>query len=202
MRSGLSRLVLASSNAGKLAELRAMVSDSGITIHSQQEYAVGAVEESGLSFVENAIIKARHASACSGLPALADDSGLEVDALQGAPGIYSARFAGESADDSANNRKLLEALSDVPDGQRSARFHCVLALMMHPGDPMPLICSGSWEGWILREPAGNHGFGYDPLFFVPDQGCSSAQLPPALKNRLSHRARALAQLKLTLELPC
>jgi len=191
----LAKLVLATSNAGKIAELRAMVEGAGIRVHSLGEFApVAAVEETGLSFVENAILKARHAARLSGMPALGDDSGLEVDALDGRPGIYSARFAGPDASDADNNRKLLEALAGVPHAERGARFHCVLALLRHPRDPVPLICSASWEGRIRLAPAGSNGFGYDPLFEVPDYGCSAAELPSGLKNRISHRARALGRL--------
>lgn len=189
------QLVLATTNAGKIAELRSMVAAAGIRVHSLGEFApAAAVEETGLSFVENAILKARHAAQLSGMPALGDDSGLEVDALDGRPGIYSARFAGPGASDADNNRKLLEALAGVPDAERSARFHCVLALLRHPEDPVPLICSASWEGRIRLAPAGSNGFGYDPLFEVPDHGCSAAELAPGLKNRISHRARALGLL--------
>jgi len=198
----LRELVIATGNRGKLAELRALLADSGIAVRSQADFAVPEVAETGLSFVENAILKARHASAHTGLPALADDSGLEVDALAGQPGVHSARYAGEPSDDAANNRKLLEALADVPEARRTARFHCVLALLRHPADPVPLICAGRWEGRILRAPAGENGFGYDPLFLVGTEGCSSAQLPRELKNRLSHRAQALAQLLGALGKPC
>jgi XTP/dITP diphosphohydrolase len=196
------QLVLASNNAGKLVELRAMLAPIAVDVRSQQEFGVSSIEETGLSFIENAILKARHASAMCGLPALADDSGLEVDALRGAPGIYSARYAGPDADDAANNRKLLDAMRDVPDAERSARFHCVLALMRDARDPAPLICSATWEGSILREPRGNNGFGYDPLFLAPEQSCSSAELPSMLKNRISHRARAFAMLTAALAQPC
>jgi XTP/dITP diphosphohydrolase len=190
----LGSLVLATGNRGKLAEMRSLLAGCGMEVRAQFEFDVPSVEETGLSFVENAILKARHACRHSGMPALADDSGLEVDALHGQPGIYSARFAGPDADDASNNRKLLELLRDVPDEQRSARFHCVIALLRHAGDPMPLICSGTWHGHILRAPVGDNGFGYDPLFFVPEQQCSSAQLPAPLKNRLSHRGQALRAL--------
>jgi len=150
------------------------------------------VEENGLSFVENAIIKARAAAQHTGLPAIADDSGLEVDYLSGAPGIHSARYSGEG--DEGNNRKLLAALQGIADEQRSARFQCVLVYMRHGADPTPLVCQASWEGRILQQPRGEAGFGYDPLFYVPDQQCSSAQLPAEVKNRISHRARASALL--------
>jgi XTP/dITP diphosphohydrolase len=198
----LRELVIATGNRGKLAELRALLADSGIEVRSQADFAVPEVAETGLSFVENAILKARHAAARTGLPALADDSGLEVDALAGEPGVHSARYAGEPADDAANNRKLLEALVDVPEARRTARFHCVLALLRHPADPVPLICAGRWGGRILQAPAGQNGFGYDPLFLVEAEGCSAAELPRELKNRLSHRAQALRQLLLALGKPC
>jgi XTP/dITP diphosphohydrolase len=187
-------LVLATGNRGKLAELRSLLAGTGIELRSQADFAVPEVAETGLSFVENAILKARHAAAHTGLPALADDSGLAVDALAGQPGVHSARYAGEPSDDAANNRKLLDALAGVPDEHRGACFHCVLALLRHAGDPVPLICSGTWEGRILRAPAGGGGFGYDPLFLVEAEGCSAAELPRELKNRLSHRGQALARL--------
>jgi XTP/dITP diphosphohydrolase len=161
---------------------------------AQSAFAIASVEETGLSFVENAILKARHAAAISGLPSLADDSGLEVDALLGAPGIYSARFAHPEATDAENNAHLLRQLDAVPAGSRQARYQCVLVAMRHAHDPMPLICSASWEGEILTEPAGSGGFGYDPLFYLPEFGCTSAELPPEKKNALSHRAKALQQL--------
>lgn len=188
------KLVLASGNPGKLKEFQALLSDTRFEVRLQSEFFTAEAEETGLSFVENAIIKARHAAYNSGLPALADDSGLEVDYLEGAPGIYSARFAGERASDADNNRKLLEALDGVPESQRGARFQCVLVYMRHARDPSPLIVCGTWEGKILFEPRGGNGFGYDPLFFAPDQGCTSAQLPPAKKNTVSHRARAMRAL--------
>lgn len=187
-------LVIATGNRKKLAELQSLVAVTGIQLHTQTALGIEAVEETGQSFVENAILKARHASLLSAMPALADDSGLEVDALNGEPGIYSARYAGEPGADAANNRKLLEALRAVPEHARSARFHCVLALLRHARDPVPLIFSASWEGRILLEARGSNGFGYDPLFWIPDQGCSAAELSVEQKNRLSHRARALAQL--------
>lgn len=194
----MKRIVLASGNTAKLQELQALLAEREVELLPQTQFVESEAVEDGLSFVENAIIKARHASRHSGLPALADDSGLEVDALGGAPGIHSARYAGEEGDrisrDAANNRKLLEALEGVPEERRSARFQCAIALMRHPEDPMPLVCQGHWEGRILFEPAGANGFGYDPLFFVPTHGKASAELPPETKNRLSHRARALHQL--------
>ncbi len=188
-----SQLVLASHNPGKLKELQAMLGNS-VQVRSVGEFSDVEPEETGLSFVENAILKARHAARASGLPALADDSGLAVDALGGAPGIYSARYA-DGQGDAANNAKLLEALRDVPDAERGARFVCVLALLRHADDPLPILCEGLWYGRILHAPSGSNGFGYDPLFWVPERVCSSAELPPSEKNRLSHRARAMALLK-------
>ncbi|MES2818865.1 MAG: RdgB/HAM1 family non-canonical purine NTP pyrophosphatase [Pseudomonadota bacterium] len=191
--SDFSELVLASHNAGKLKELQALLGDA-VRVRSVGEFSAVEPEETGLSFVENAILKARHAARLTGLPALADDSGLAVDALGGAPGIYSARYAG-GAGDEANNAKLLEALRDVPDAARGAQFVCALALVRHADDPLPILCEGLWNGRILQAPRGTQGFGYDPLFWVPERDCSSAELPAAEKNQLSHRARAMAQLK-------
>jgi XTP/dITP diphosphohydrolase len=185
-------VVLASGNVGKLRELQALLAPLGVTLRPQTDYGVPEVEENGLSFVENAIIKARAAARHSGLPAIADDSGLEVDYLNGAPGIYSARYSG--AGDNANNARLLEELGATPEAQRSARFQCALVYMRHALDPSPLVCQASWEGFILFESRGDNGFGYDPLFYIPEHHCSSAQLSPALKNRISHRARASALL--------
>ena len=190
-------VVLASGNAGKLREFNRILAPLHMEIRSQGEYDVPEVPEDGLSFVENAIIKARAACEHTGLPAIADDSGLEVDYLQGAPGIHSARYSGEG--DEANNRKLLQALEGVSEDQRSARFQCVLVYMRHATDPTPLVCQGSWEGRILIAPQGEHGFGYDPLFYVPEHHCSSAQLAPEVKNAISHRARASALLLEALE---
>ncbi len=187
------QLVLASNNAGKLKELQAMLGEH-IEVLPQSRFISEEAEETGLSFVENAILKARHAARASGLPALADDSGLAVDALGGAPGIYSARYA-DGQGDAANNAKLLDALRDVPDEQRGARFICALALVRHADDPVQIICEGSWEGRILHAARGEQGFGYDPLFLVPELGVSSAELPAEQKNRLSHRARAMALLR-------
>ena len=186
------QLVLASGNAGKLAELQAMLGDE-VEVLPQSRFLDVEAEETGLTFIENAILKARHAAQASGLPALADDSGLAVDALGGAPGIYSARYA--EGGDQANNTKLLDALKSVPDDQRGARFISVLALMLHADDPTPIICEGVWHGRILREPRGTQGFGYDPLFWVPERNCASAELPAADKNRISHRAKAMADLR-------
>lgn len=193
----ISTVVLASGNQKKLHELQTMLSSKSVTFVPQSDFGIEDAEENGLSFVENAIIKARHASRESGLPAIADDSGIEVDALGGAPGIYSARFSamhGGEHSDAANNTLLLEKLADVPERERTARFQCVLALFRFPEDPMPLICQGSWEGRIMLEPRGTMGFGYDPLFLVPMLGCTSAELMPEVKNMLSHRAQALQQL--------
>ncbi len=185
-------VVLASGNAGKLRELGEVLAPLGVALKSQSHFNVPDVAENGLSFVENAIIKARAATRHTGLPAIADDSGLEVDYLNGAPGIYSARYSG--AGDEANNVRLLQELGDTPKAQRSARFQCVLVYMRHALDPTPLVCQASWEGFILFEPCGDNGFGYDPLFYIPEHHCSSAQLPPAIKNRISHRAKASALL--------
>ncbi len=188
------RIVLASNNAGKVREINQLLAERQIRILPQSEFGVPDVEETGLSFVENAILKARNAAAHSGLPAIADDSGIEVDALRGAPGIYSARFAGKGASDQENLDKLLEALAAVPDNERTARFQCLLVYMRHGSDPTPLICQGTWEGRILHAPRGENGFGYDPVFFVPGEDCSAAELPPEIKNRLSHRGQALQKL--------
>ncbi|PVZ15526.1 MULTISPECIES: RdgB/HAM1 family non-canonical purine NTP pyrophosphatase [unclassified Pseudomonas] len=186
-------LVLASHNAGKLKELQAMLGNS-VCLRSVGEFSQVEPEETGLSFVENAILKARNAARLSGLPALADDSGLAVDYLGGAPGIYSARYA-DGQGDAANNTKLLQALAGVPEAERGAQFVCVLALVRHADDPLPILCEGLWHGRILEAARGEHGFGYDPLFWVPEGECSSAELPPEQKNRLSHRARAMALLR-------
>ncbi|ENA35838.1 MULTISPECIES: RdgB/HAM1 family non-canonical purine NTP pyrophosphatase [Pseudomonas] len=189
----LSELVLASHNAGKLKELQAMLGDA-VKVRSVGEFSPVEPEETGLSFIENAILKARNAARVSGLPALADDSGLAVDALGGAPGIYSARYA-EGRGDAANNAKLLKALESTPEAERGAQFVSVLALVRHADDPLPIVCEGIWEGRILFEARGEHGFGYDPLFWVPERDCSSAELAPEEKNRISHRARAMAILR-------
>ena len=181
-------VVLASGNAGKLRELAKVLAPLDVILKPQAQFNVPDVEETGFSFVENAIIKARAAAQHTGLPSIADDSGIEVDHLKGAPGIYSARYSG--AGDEANNVLLLQELGEIPEEQRSARFQCVLVYMRHALDPTPLICQGSWEGFILSEPRGEDGFGYDPLFYLPDYQCSSAQLDPSIKNRISHRAKA------------
>ena len=188
------KVVLATGNAGKAQELSALLQGLGMEIVLQTTLGVTEAEETGQTFVENAILKARNAAAQTGLPAIADDSGLEVDALGGQPGIHSARYAGPGADDAKNLQKLLKALEQVPEAQRGARFRCVLVYMRHAQDPAPLICEGVWEGRILTAPRGSNGFGYDPVFLVPERGCSSAELPPEDKNRLSHRGKALARL--------
>jgi XTP/dITP diphosphohydrolase len=187
-------LVLASGNAGKLRELRAMLEPLGWAVRPQSDWKLEEVVEDGLSFIENALIKARHAARATGLPALGDDSGLVVDALQGAPGIVSSRYAGVDADDAANIRKLLAALSGVPEADRSAHFYCGMAFLRHAGDPTPLLATGRWDGRIAQAPLGSGGFGYDPVFWVPGERCTAAQLPPDRKNRLSHRGQALAAL--------
>ena len=185
------RIVLASNNKGKVREIGQLLAGREIEILPQSEFNIPEVEETGLTFVENAILKARNAAAHSGLPAIADDSGLEVDALRGQPGIYSARFAGPGASDADNNARLLQELANVPDERRTARFQCLMVYMRHEKDPTPIICQGTWEGRILREPQGENGFGYDPLFFVPEKGCSAAELSAEVKNVLSHRCQAL-----------
>ncbi len=188
------KIVLASNNAGKVREINQLLAEQQIRVVPQKEFGIGDIEETGLTFVENAILKARHAAKESGLAAIADDSGLEVDALQGAPGIYSARFAGPGCNDRDNNTLLLERLQGVPDAERSARFQCLLVYLRHADDPTPIICQGTWEGRILHSPSGENGFGYDPLFYVPKYDCSSAELPPETKNQLSHRGQALRKL--------
>ncbi len=188
------RVVLASGNAGKVREINQLLAGLAIEVVPQSDFGVPEAKETGLSFVENAILKARNAAAHTGLPAIADDSGLEVDALNGAPGIYSARYAGPGATDADNNAKLLQALNGVADEQRSARFQCLMVFMRHAEDPTPLICQGTWEGVIAHDARGDNGFGYDPLFEVPELGKRSAELPPEEKNRRSHRGLALKGL--------
>ena len=189
-----SKIVLATGNAGKVREMNQILSGLDIEILAQSAFNTPDAEETGLTFIENAIIKARNAAAHSDLPAIADDSGIEVDALNGAPGIYSSRFAGEGATDQANLEKLLADINDVPDAQRTARFQCVMVYLRHANDPTPLVCQGTWEGTLLRETRGTNGFGYDPIFYVPTHQCTSAELPPEVKNQLSHRGQALRQL--------
>lgn len=188
------QVVLASSNKGKIAEIQAILKQQNIEVISQSHFNVSDVEETGTTFIENAIIKARHASKISGLPAIADDSGLEVDAINGAPGVYSARYAGLPSNDKNNTAKLLNALEKIPKEQRAARFHCVMVFMAHVNDPSPLIGHGVWEGSIAFKEAGNNGFGYDPVFYIPEHNCMSAELASSIKNTLSHRAKALKQL--------
>lgn len=187
-------IVLASNNAGKVREIGELLEAERIEIVPQGELGVTEAEETGLTFVENAILKARNAALHSGLGAIADDSGIEVDALRGAPGIYSARFAGAGASDAENLETLIEAMQGVPQERRGARFRCLMVYMRHGEDPTPVICQGTWEGRILLAPRGDNGFGYDPLFYVPGEKCSAAELPSATKNRLSHRGQALRAL--------
>jgi len=188
------KIVLASSNLGKLNEIQQVLAPLNLTLIPQSEFIQEEVEETGLSFIENAIIKARHAAKMSGLPALADDSGLAVDALNGAPGIYSSRYSGLDANDAKNNEKLLRELEKIPDSPRTAQFHCALVYMRHAQDPSPLIAQGVWEGEILPQARGSNGFGYDPLFFCPKLKLTSAELLPETKNKVSHRAKALTLL--------
>ncbi|KNC94653.1 XTP/dITP diphosphatase [Trabulsiella odontotermitis] len=190
----MQKVVLATGNAGKVRELATLLSVFGLNIVAQTELGVDSAEETGLTFIENAILKARHAAQITGLPAIADDSGLAVDALGGAPGIYSARYSGVDATDRENLEKLLETLKDVPDGQRQAQFHCVLVYLRHADDPTPLVCHGRWPGVITREPAGQGGFGYDPIFFVPSEGKTAAELTREEKIAISHRGQALKTL--------
>lgn len=195
----MQKIVLASNNAGKVREINQILADLDFEVVPQAEFDIPEADETGLTFVENAILKARHASQLSGLPAIADDSGLEVDALQGAPGIYSARYAGVGASDADNLNKLLDALQDVPEAERTARFQCLMVFMRHGEDPTPLICQGTWEGRILDTAQGENGFGYDPVFYVPERDCSSAQLDADTKNNLSHRGKALKQLLIAMQ---
>lgn len=190
----MKKIVLASGNAGKLREFQHLLSGSGFEVLPQSDFFTENVEETGSTFVENAIIKARYACEKTGLPAIADDSGIEVDALNGRPGVYSARFAGEDAKDPDNNRKLLLELTGIPIEQRTSRYHAVLAYMRHAQDPTPILCHGIWEGIILTEPRGEGGFGYDPLFWVPTHHCASAELSKEEKNRISHRGKAMREL--------
>ena len=190
----MATLVLASGNRKKLEEMNAILAPLDMTLVPQSEFDVPEAEETGLTFVENAILKARNAARHTGLPAIADDSGLEVDALNGAPGIYSARFSGVGASDAKNNALLVEMLGDLPDAPRTARYQALLVLMRHAEDPTPLVCQGSWEGEIVLEPRGEFGFGYDPHFQISGDGRTAAEMPPEEKNRVSHRARALQQL--------
>ena len=190
----MSKVVLATGNQGKVREMSALLADFGLQVLPQSDFNLVEAEETGTTFIENAIIKAKHAAQLTGLPAIADDSGLAVDALQGVPGIYSARYAGENASDRDNLLKLLDAMQDVPAKQRSARFHCVLVYMTHAEDPTPLVCHGTWDGFITEQPSGEDGFGYDPIFYVPSEGCTSAELSKSRKSELSHRGQALSKL--------
>ena len=190
----LSKVVLATGNKGKVKELARMLSGLDIKVLPQSEFDVTEVAETGTTFVENAIIKARHAAEQTGLPAIADDSGLAVDVLGGAPGVYSARYSGNQATDQSNITKLLDVLADIPKSKRQAKFLCVLVFMRHADDPTPIICQGEWCGEITTERQGENGFGYDPIFWVAEQNCSSAQLHADQKNTLSHRGKALKLL--------
>ena len=193
------RVIFASNNKGKVVELQALLKNSKMSLIPQQELGVRDIHETGLTFVENAILKARHACKETGLPAIADDSGLEIRALKGEPGIYSARYAGDKASTYDNIKKVLSAMRDVPETEREACFHCVLVYLAHENDPSPIICHGIWKGRILSEPKGTHGFGYDPIFFDENEKKSAAELSPEVKNRISHRALALKQLLLLLQ---
>jgi len=195
------QVVLATGNAGKLREINQLLAGLGINARAQSEFAVAEIAETGSTFVENAILKARNAARHTNLPAIADDSGIEVDALHGAPGIYSARYAGAGATDAANLQKLLADLRDVPEAQRTARFRCLLVYLRHADDATPIICQGTWEGRILAEPRGSDGFGYDPVFYVPTHRCSAAELTSEVKNTLSHRGQALRALVAQLRAP-
>jgi len=190
----IKKIVLASNNPGKLREIGQLLAGLDIQVIPQSDFDIPEVEETGLTFVENAIIKARHAAELSQLPALADDSGIEVDALNGAPGIYSARFAGVGASDAQNLEKLLSELKSQDNPPRTARFQCLMVLMRHASDPTPLICQGTWEGEIIDDAKGDNGFGYDPIFYLASEKCTSAQLPAQKKNALSHRGKALSAL--------
>lgn len=192
-------IILASSNPGKVSEINRLLSGLDIAIRPQGDYGVEDVEETGLTFVENAILKARNAALHTGMPAIADDSGIEVDALNGAPGIYSARYAGSEASDQDNLDKLLENMQGIPEKERTARFQCLMVFLRHAEDPTPIICQGTWEGRILLSPRGDNGFGYDPVFYVPTHDCSSAELDPDVKNQLSHRGQALRKLAAAME---
>lgn len=190
----MQKVVLATGNAGKVREMADLLADFGLDVVAQSDLNVISAEETGLTFIENAILKARHAAQITGLPAIADDSGLAVDALGGAPGIYSARYAGEDASDEQNLQKLLTALENVPDDRRQAQFHCVLVYVRHATDPVPLVFHGSWDGEIARAPAGAGGFGYDPIFTVPELGKTAAELSKEQKRAISHRGKALKLL--------
>jgi XTP/dITP diphosphohydrolase len=187
-------IVLASNNSGKLREMKAILSDFAFGIRPQSDYDVPEAEETGLSFVENALIKARNACEYTNLPAIADDSGIEVDCLNQAPGIYSARYAGVGASDEANLKLLIDNVQQENIEHPVARYQCVMVYLRHSTDPSPVIANGSWSGYLVTEPRGKNGFGYDPCFYVPDHQCTSAELEPELKNRISHRGKALNSL--------
>jgi XTP/dITP diphosphohydrolase len=195
-----SQIVLASNNEGKVAEIQGVMADLHLQIIPQFNFSIPEIAETGLSFVENALIKARHAAQHTKLPAIADDSGLAIDYLQGAPGIYSSRYAGEPSNDIGNIDKVLQALKYLPEERRTARFYCVIVLLRSESDPVPIICQGIWEGRVLPAPQGHEGFGYDPIFYVPTHHCSAAELPLEVKNKISHRGQALAQLRRVLQI--
>ncbi len=188
------KIVLASGNAGKVREINQLLDGLNIDVLPQSEFNVPEIEETGLTFIENAVLKARNAAHHTGLPVIADDSGIAVDVLQGRPGIYSARFAGPGASDEDNLLKLIDMIKPFPEEQRTARFICSMVYLRHEYDPVPIIAMGVWEGELVTEPKGENGFGYDPVFYVASQQCTSAELPPELKNKLSHRGQALMQL--------
>lgn len=190
----MKKVLIASNNLGKIREIAAILAELDIVVVGQKELGIPEVEETGVTFIENALIKARHASVHSGLPALADDSGLEVDVLGGRPGVYSARFAGTSATDAENNRHLMGLLKDRGSEALTARFRCVMVYLRHPEDPSPVVGQGVWEGEIILEPRGQGGFGYDPYFWVPQAGCTVAEMGETEKNRMSHRGAALRAL--------
>ncbi|OCG58943.1 MULTISPECIES: XTP/dITP diphosphatase [unclassified Gilliamella] len=190
----MQKIVLATNNQGKVNELQALLANAGFDIIAQSQFNVPDADETGLTFIENALLKARHTAKLTRLPAIADDSGLAVDALGGQPGIYSARYAGEHGNDKSNNQKLLKALQNIPKEKRTAYFYCALVFMRHENDPTPIICLGKWDGLILNEEQGDGGFGYDPLFYVPKLGCTAAQLTKEQKSQISHRGQALKQL--------
>lgn len=190
----MDKIVLATGNKKKVEEINALLAEMNYQVIPQSEFNVDSVPETGTTFVENAIIKARHAAEVTGLPAIADDSGIEVDALLGQPGVYSARYSGDDATDASNLQKLLADMQGVPAVLRTARYWCVLVYMRHAKDPTPVICQASWEGTLATEPKGQNGFGYDPIFIMPDMDCTAAELEPATKNHLSHRGKALTML--------
>jgi len=195
MSTPIRSLVLASGNPGKLRELSALLEPLGWNVRRQSDWEISEAVEDGLSFIENALIKARHASKHTGMPALGDDSGLVVDVLDGAPGIFSSRFAGADANDQSNIHKLLDVMEGIAEPARTAHFYCAMVVVRHALDPAPLLAVGKWDGRILNKPVGTGGFGYDPVFWVPGENCSSAELPAIVKNRISHRGQALSALK-------